>query len=154
MWTKQAKQVIKMGGKPSRDCRSSWCFWSTLRWPPEPLLQKKSSYQSAHLEHLPCPPRPAASHVPWPSCAWFGSGQEHFPPGWLLGWQPKDSHLPGLGDRAGVLTSDSSRVPPSWGSNNFILMSVRGKSKYLRIAVVWPKKREMCCHTFLDEVFP
>lgn len=67
--------------------------------------------------------QPTTSHGP--AVFDFGSGQEHFPPK----WEPRDSHLPGLGDRAGALISDFHLVPLSLGSKNFILMSIMRQVK-------------------------
>lgn len=87
---------------------------------------KKTSYQSAHLQHLPSPPRPAASHLPWPSCVWpwLRAGASPHQVG-CWGESPGAATYQG----AGVLISDFPLVPLSLGSNSFLLMSMMRQVK-------------------------
>lgn len=86
---------------------------------------KKISYWPAHLQHLPSPPRPAKSHLPWPSCLWPWLRAGAFPSKVGCWGESQGQHLPGLGDRTGVLISDFPPVPLPLGRNNFILLSMR-----------------------------
>lgn len=102
------------------------------------------------------PPLPglqkAISHGP--AAFGLGSGQEHFPPKLAAEVRARDSTYQGW-EIGLVCSSLISLLCLCLWEGTTLSYWAWDKSKYLKMAVVWPRKWEkMCCCTILDEVFP